>query len=101
MSIFTPDIIAEAKILFPEARDLHFVMQKGDANKALDFVYTKLQFDINEDDIIRAFVNKKELLLLEQAKRAKRIRDLYQKIFACVDKQEAAVASKLGYEDCI
>lgn len=98
---FKSDLISEAKQIFPDAKDLHELMLRGDGTKAIDFIYTRLQFNVNEDDIIRAFRNKKEQTILEQAKRARAIRDFYQKVFAFVHKQGDAVAEKMGYEDCI
>jgi hypothetical protein len=97
---YTNALMTEAKNLFPDSTDLHEMMRMGDT-KALDFVYSKLGFTVDEDDIVRAFRNKKEMRLLEMAKKAKAIRDFYQKMFVHIDSQEMKVADKLGYQDCI
>jgi hypothetical protein len=97
---YTSALVKEAKNLFPDSTGLHKMMQMGDA-KALDFVYSKLGLTVDEDDIVRAFRNKKEIRLLEMAKKAKAIRDFYQKMFVHIDSQEMKVADKLGYQDCI
>lgn len=97
---FNMAIMREAKRLFPDMETLHMMMKMGDA-KALDLVYSKLGFMVDEDDIIRAFRNNKEMKLLEQAKRAKDIRDLYQKMYAMIETQEMKTAERRGYQDCM
>jgi len=74
-------IIKQAQKLFPEDAKLHTMLKCGDP-KAVDLVYSKIGFYIDEDDILRAFRNKKEKQLIEMAQRAKSIRDLYQKIYS-------------------
>ena len=56
---FTEDMIKKAKTLFPDNVVLLDMMRKGDA-KVVDVLYGKLGFYLNEDDIIKAFRNKKE-----------------------------------------
>ena len=73
-------LIRESQKLFPDATSLHSMMKAGDP-KAVDFVYSKIGFYIDEDDILRVFRNKKEQNLIEMAKRAKAIRELYQKMY--------------------
>jgi hypothetical protein len=85
-------IIKQAQKLFPDDSALHTMLKSGDP-KAVDLVYSKIGFYIDEDDILRAFRNKKEKQLVEMAQRAKSIRDLYQKIYsqvslaACYDEE--------------
>lgn len=98
---FKSEMCQEAKELFPDFRELHESMTRGDSTKVLDLLYSKLNFIIDADDIIRAFRNKKEQDLLDQAKKAKTIRDFYQKTFAFIHKQEDIKAECLGYKDCI
>lgn len=97
---FTNDLMREAHELFPAMHELHNMMKRGDA-KALDMVYNKLGFTIDEDDIVRAFRNKKEMSLLDAAKKAQQIRSFYQKMFTHIDKQEMKQAAKMQYEDCV
>ena len=97
---FTDDMIKKAKVLFPDNVILNDLMRKGDS-KVVDVLYGKLGFYLDEDDIIKAFRNKKELRVLEMAKRAKAIRDLYQQVIAHVDSIETKVAEKNGYADCL
>lgn len=97
---YTNALMKEAKNLFPDSSDLHEMMRIGDT-KALDFVYAKLGFVVDEDDIIRAFRNKKEMKLLELAKKAKSVRDFYQKMFAHIELQEDKMADRMGYSDCL
>lgn len=100
MNKFNSDLISDAKKLFPESTDINSMMQSGDI-RVLDLIYSRVGFNIDEDDIIRAFRNKKENDLLEKAKQAKSIRDFYQKLFAFVHKQEEKKADKMGYGDCL
>lgn len=97
---FNMSMIREAKRLFPDMTVLHEMMQRGDA-KALDMVYAKLGFTVDEDDIVRAFRNKKEQKLLDMANRAKDIRELYQKMYMMIESQENKMADKMGYQDCM
>jgi len=69
--------------------------------KVVDVLYSKIGFYFDEDDIIKAFRNKKEMKVLEMAKRAKAIRSLYQQVMMYVDKMEVEKAQKIGYADCI
>lgn len=97
---FTDDMIKKTKVLFPDNAPLLDMMRKGDA-KVVDALYSKLGFYLDEDDIIKAFRNKKEYKVLEIAKRAKAVRDLYQQVLAHVDSVETKVAEKNGYADCL
>ena len=97
---FTDDMIKKAKTLFPDNVVLLDMLRKGDA-KVVDVLYGKLGFYLDEDDIIKAFRNKKEQRVLEMAKRAKAIRDLYQQVIAHVDAVENKVAERNGYADCM
>lgn len=74
-------IIKTAQKLFPDDVELHEMLKNGNT-KAVDIVYSKIGFYVDEDDILRAFRNKKENQLIEMAKRAKSIRELYQKIYS-------------------
>lgn len=97
---FNLALMKEAKVLFPDATDLHEMMRTGN-RKALDYVQMKIGFMIDEDDIIRAFRNKKETKLLEMAKRAKAIRELYQKMFFAMESQDNKTMEKLEIQDCM
>ena len=92
--------MSEAKKLFPDSMQLHELMKAGDI-KALDYVYARIGFSVDEDDIIRAFRNKKEMKLLDIANKAKAIRDFYRAMFAHIESQENKMAAKIGYADCI
>lgn len=100
MMKYTDDMMKMAKTLFPDNTQLHEAMKMGDA-KVVDMLYSKLGFYFDEDDIIKAFRNKKEMKVLEMAKRVKAIRDLYQQVLAHVDKMEMKMAESKGYSDCI
>lgn len=100
MMKYTDDMIKMAKTLFPDNTDLHEMMKMGDT-KVVDFLYSKLGFYFDEDDIIKAFRNKKESRVLDMAKRAKAIRELYQQVFMHVDKMEMQKAEKNNYSDCV
>lgn len=97
---FTDDMIKKAKTLFPDNVMLLDMMRRGDV-KIVDVLYGKLGFHLDEDDIIKAFRNKKEYRVLDMAKRAKAIRDLYQQVIAHVDSTETKIAERNGYADCM
>lgn len=97
---FNMALIKEAKSLFPDATDLHELMQTGN-RKALDYVQMKIGFMIDEDDIIRAFRNKKESKLLDMAKRAKAVRELYQKMFFVMESQDNKMMEKMDMQECM
>ena len=97
---FTDDMMKKARTLFPDNVMLLDMMRAGDV-KVVDVLYSKLGFYLDEDDIIKAFRNKKEQRVLEMAKRAKAIRDLYQQVIAHVDAVESKVAERNGYADCM
>jgi hypothetical protein len=90
----------EAEQLFSDNSEILLALRNGDS-KALDMVFNKISFTIDEDDIIRAFRNKKEQNLLDYAKRAKAIRDFYQKLFLLIEKRNDVVAERNNYLDCI
>jgi hypothetical protein len=90
----------EAEQLFSDNSEILLALRNGDS-KALDMVFNKISFTIDEDDIIRAFRNKKEQNLLDCAKRAKAIRDFYQKLFLLIEKRNDVVAERNNYLDCI
>ena len=90
----------EAEQLFSDNPEILSALRSGDC-KALDMVFNKISFNIDEDDIIRAFRNKKEQNLLDYAKRAKAIRDFYQKLFLLIEKRNNTVAETNNYLDCI
>ena len=100
MMKYTDEMIKKAKTLFPENTELHEMMRAG-SPKVVDVLYTKLGFCLDEDDIIKAFRNKKEMRVLEMAKRAQAIRELYQQVIMFVDKVEMNKAQKSGYSDCV
>lgn len=100
MMKYTDDIIKQAKALFPDNKALHDMMKCGDP-KVVDMLYSRLGMFFDEDDIIKAFRNKKEIKVLEMAKRAKAIRDLYHQVMMHIDKMEARMAEKNGYSDCV
>lgn len=98
---YDDDIVLAVKNIWPDWTDLHIKVKRGETRSVLDIIEDQIGLDVDEDDIIRAFRNKKEYKLLEKAERAKAIRDLYQKIFLFVDKQEEKLAEKMGYADCL
>jgi len=98
---FDHAMIKQAKQLFPDSVVLHDMMRSGNAIRVLDFLQMKIGFTMDEDDVIRAFRNKKEFRVLEMAKRAKAIRDLYQQVFMLIEKHNNKKAELQGYEDCI
>ena len=100
MMKYTDEMMKMARTLFPDNTQLHDAMIMGDS-KVVDMLYARLGFYFDEDDIIKAFRNKKENRILEMAKRAKAIRDLYQQVIAHVDKMELKSAENKGYADCI
>lgn len=77
-------VLKECVRLFPEYHRLHTEVKNG-SPKAIDLVYEKIGFHIDEDDILRAFRNKKEAEILECARRAKSVRDLYGKMYLQVE----------------
>jgi len=97
---FNMALMKEAKSLFPDATDLHEMMRTGN-RKSLDYVQMKIGFMIDEDDIIRAFRNKKETKLLDMAKRAKAIRELYQKMFFVMEAHDNKTMEKMDMQDCM
>lgn len=98
---YDQDLVETIQTLWPDWMDLHIKVQRGETYPVLNMIETQIGLDVDEDDIIRAFRNKKEHKLLEKAKRAKSIRDLYQKIFLFLDKKDNQRAQRLGYEDCL
>lgn len=97
---YTDDMMKMAKTLFPDNSPMHEMMRQGDP-KAVDMVHAKIGFYFDEDDIIKAFRNKKEHRVLDMAKRAKAIRELYQQMFMLMEKQNTMMAEKNGYGDCV
>lgn len=97
---YTDEMIKTAKSLFPDNTQMHDMMRTGDP-RAVDMVYARIGFYFDEDDIIRAFRNKKEHKVLEMAKRVRAIRDLYQQMFMLMEKQNTIKAEKNGYGDCL
>ena len=97
---YTEEMKKMAKSLFPDNTQMHEMMRMGDP-KVIDMVQSKIGFYFDEDDIIKAFRNKKEHRVLEMAKRAKAIRDLYQQMFMLMEKQSSMRAEKNGYGDCL
>lgn len=93
-------MVKEAEQLFSDSPHILLALRAGDY-KALDLVFDKIAFTIDEDDIIRAFRNKKEQKLLEYAKRAKAIRDFYQKLFLLIEKRHNLTAEKNNHLDCM
>lgn len=97
---YTDDMIKKAKMLFPEDSPLLEMMRAGDP-KVVDMIYSRIGFYLDEDDIIKAFRNKKEQRILDMAKKVKAIRELYQQVLAHVDKMEIMKAQNNDYSDCI
>lgn len=97
---YTDEMMKMAKTLFPDNSQMHEMMRMGDP-KVVDMVHAKIGFYFDEDDIIKAFRNKKEHKVLEMAKRAKAIRDLYQQMFMLMEKQSMMRAERNGYGDCL
>lgn len=97
---YTVEMMKMAKTLFPDNSQMHEMMRMGDP-KVVDMVHAKIGFYFDEDDIIKAFRNKKEHKVLEMAKRAKAIRDLYQQMFMLMEKQSMMRAERNGYGDCL
>ena len=98
---YDAQLISQAHKLFPDWRELHSAMDIGKSQLVLDMIFTKVGFIVDEDDVIKAFRNKKEQKLLDLAKRAKEIREFYQKIFVLVDKYETKRAETQGISDCV
>lgn len=97
---YTDEMMKMAKTLFPDNTQLHMMMKSGDP-KVVDMVQARIGFYFDEDDIIKAFRNKKEQRILDMAKRAKAIRDLYHQMFMLMEKQSTMKAEKNGYGDCL
>ena len=97
---YTDDMMKKAKMLFPDNTPLLEMMRVGDP-KVVDMIYSRMGFYLDEDDIIKAFRNKKENRILEMAKRVKAIRELYQQVLAHIDKTEMSRAQTNGYSDCM
>lgn len=97
---YTDDMMKKAKMLFPDNAPLLEMMRVGDP-KVVDMIYSRLGFYLDEDDIIKAFRNKKENRILEMAKRVKAIRELYQQVLSHIDKTEMNRAQNNGYSDCM
>lgn len=97
---YTDEMMKKAKSLFPENTEMHEMIRMGDP-KVVDMMYKKLGFYLDEDDIIKAFRNKKEMRILDMAKRAKAIRELYQQMMMHIDKVNTIKAEKNGYADCM
>lgn len=97
---YTDQMIKMAKSLFPDNKQMHEMMRMGDP-RVVDMVYARIGFYFDEDDIIRAFRNKKEHKVLEMAKRVRSIRDLYQQMFMLIEKHNTIKADKGGYGDCL
>jgi len=98
--VYTDKMIEDAKTLFPEWKELHNAMDLGQST-ASDLLYPKIGFYVDEDDIIKAFRNKKEHNILEIAKRSRAVRLLYQQMVSLVDVTEMEIATKNNYADCI
>ena len=98
---YDEQLVSQAHTLFPEWKDLHRAMERGKSQIVLDMLFTKVGFTVDEDDIIRAFRNNKEQNLLELAKRAKQVREFYQKVFVFVDKYETRREEMQGLTDCL
>jgi len=97
---YDPQLISQANKLFPEFTDLHVAMRLGKTQPALDLIFSRVGFILDEDDVIRAFKNKKEHKIFDLAKKAKEVRDFYQKMFVFVDKHEGKFAEKNSLDDC-
>lgn len=97
---YTLAMINRAKDLFPQATLLHKMMREGDT-KALDLVQSQIGLKLDEDDIVRAFRNKKEDKILEIAQRAQNIRQLYGEMYMLIEKYQSRRAEINKYEDCV
>lgn len=93
-------MLKEAESLFKDHSELLSMLKSGNP-KSLDLVFSMIGFNVDEDDVIRAFRNKKEQKLLDAAKKAKSIRDFYQKLFFVVEEKTSAVAEKHNFADCV
>jgi hypothetical protein len=93
------NIIKQAKRLFPTDANIHKMISTGD-RRLLDIVKLKIGFIVDEDDILRAFRNKKEDVLLRSAQRAKDIRDFYNQVYIEIDKQENKFIKLNNLKDC-
>lgn len=100
MVMFTDEMKAEAKSIFPQWTELHTHMENGNV-KIVDMIYGQIGLALDEDDIIKAFRNKKEHKILEIAKRTKAIRALYQDVLFHIDSDEMARATQGNYADCM
>lgn len=94
-------LIRQTVKMFPEWTELHENMRLGKTQPVLEFLYSRVGFSVNEDDVIRAFRNKKENKILQLAERAKNVRELYQKVYLFLDKHETRFVEKHGFEDCV
>jgi hypothetical protein len=97
---YTLAMINCAKDLFPTATLLHKMMREGDT-KALDVVQSYIGLKLDEDDIVRAFRNKKEYKILEIAQRAQDIRKLYCEMYMLIEKQNTRRAELNKYDECL
>lgn len=97
--VYTDKMIEDAKKLFPDWTELHKSMELGQSS-ATDLLYPKIGFYVDEDDIIKAFRNKKENKILDLAKRSRSIRSLYQQMVCLVDSTEIEIATRNNYLDC-
>lgn len=93
-------LIKQATKVFPQWKELHDNMRSGKTQPVLDMIHDQVGFVVDEDDVIRAFRNNKQDKLLDLAKKSRDVRELYQKVFLFLDKQETKVAVKHGYDDC-
>lgn len=97
---YSDDIMKQMRQLFGDNLVMMDMARRGDT-ALVSALHSKLGFYLDEDDIIKAFRNKKEHRVLEMAKRAKAVRDLYQQVWHFVDAAETKRAEKNGYADCL
>lgn len=97
---YSDEIVKKMKTLFGDNPLMMEMTKQGDP-KLIDMLYSRLGFYLDEDDIIKAFRNKKEQRVLDMAKRAKSIRELYQQVLSFVDAFETDKADRGGYSDCL
>ena len=92
--------IKDVNKLFPDSDEMKTAVKLGDM-KLLDMVLDRVGFDVDEEDVLRAFRNKKEQKILQIAKRSKAIRDLYQKLFSEIESHMDDLSDKNDYNDCL
>ena len=91
---YNKKILKDAMELFPNDKMMHDMIKTGNV-RVIEHTHKHIKFYVDEDDIIRAFRNKKEKSLLEYAQRAKDVRQFYQEIVECFDKSHEKLSQNI------